>query len=66
MNYYVSQDMRRCNYLLGETEATYHEIALKLGLSDSAMKILYTICEAGGSRRCSRRSAVSPVSASRP
>lgn len=62
MNYYVSQDMRRCNYLLGETEATYHEIALKLGLSDSAMKILYTICEAGGSRLLSEICRLSGLS----
>lgn len=40
----------------------YHEISLKLGLSDSAMKILYTICDAGDScllQEISRRSGVS-------
>lgn len=41
--------LKRYNYLIGETEATYHEIALKLGLSDSAMQILYAICDNGES-----------------
>ncbi len=48
MNCRSSKEIRRFNYLLGETEAVYHEIALKLGLSDSAMKILYTVCDNGG------------------
>lgn len=47
--YDASQVMKRCNYLLGETEAVYHEIAWKFGLSDSAMKVLYTICDHGES-----------------
>ena len=44
---YVSKEMRRFNYLLGEIDAVYHEVSLKLGLSDSAMKIMYAICDAG-------------------
>lgn len=43
------RDLKRFNYLFGETEAAYHEAYLKLGLSDSAMRILYTICDNGGS-----------------
>lgn len=43
----VSKIMKRFNYLLGEMDAVYHEMALKLGLSDSAMIILYTICDQG-------------------
>ena len=39
----VSKVMKRYNYLLGELNAVYHEMSLKLGLSDSAMIILYTI-----------------------
>ena len=38
-----SKVMKRFNYLLGEMDAVYHEMALKLGLSDSAMIILYTV-----------------------
>ena len=43
----VSKIMKRQNYLLGEMNAAYHEISLKLGLSDSAMIVLYTICDQG-------------------
>lgn len=39
--------LNRFNYLLGETEALYHDLAYRLGLSDSAMKILYAVCDAG-------------------
>ncbi len=43
----LSKDLQRYNYLNGEIEATYHEMAIKLGLSDSAMRILYAICDNG-------------------
>ncbi len=43
----ISKEMKRYNYLIGEMEAAYHEAALKLGLSDSAMRILYAICDNG-------------------
>lgn len=47
----MSKPMRsaihRFNDLFCETEALYHEIFLSLGQSDSAMKILYTLCDAG-------------------
>lgn len=49
MNTQIDKKLKRYNYLLGETEATYHEISLKLGLSDSAMRILYAICDNGES-----------------
>lgn len=42
--------MKRYNYLLGEMEAAYHGMSLRLGLSDSASMILYAICEEGESR----------------
>lgn len=44
---HASTEMRRFNYLISETEAAYHELSLKLGLSDSCMKILYTLHENG-------------------
>lgn len=44
---HASKEMRRFNYLISETEAAYHELSLKLGLSDSCMKILYTLYENG-------------------
>lgn len=43
------RENKRFNYLFGETDAVYHEIALKLSLSDSAMQILYAICDGDGS-----------------
>lgn len=49
MNNKVSKELKRFNYLFGETDAVYHEIHLKLGLSDSAGSILYAILENGGS-----------------
>lgn len=42
-----SKIRKRFNYLLGELDAAYHEMSLRLGLSDSAMIILYTICDQG-------------------
>ncbi len=49
MSHNISKEMKRFNHLLGELDAVYHEMTLKLGLSDSAMKILYTICDNGTS-----------------
>lgn len=40
-------EKRRYSYLTSEIEAAYHEAAWKFGLSDSAMRILYTICLCG-------------------
>ena len=49
MNNYSSKNLKRYNHLLGEIDGAYHEASLKLGMSDSVSKILYTICNAGGS-----------------
>ena len=46
---HASREMRRFNHLLSETDAAYHEFAVKLGLSDSCMHILYTLYENGNS-----------------
>lgn len=48
MNNLSSRLMKRFNHLLGEIDAVYHEMDWKLGLSDSAMAVLYTICDNGG------------------
>lgn len=42
-----SETLKRFNYLNSEINALYHTAATKLGLSDSTMSILYTICEQG-------------------
>ena len=46
---YSSKEMKRYNHLCSEIEAAYHEMSLKLGLSDSAMVVLYSICNKGDS-----------------
>ena len=40
----MREQVKRFNLLTTEIDAAYHEATLKLGLSDSAMIILYTIC----------------------
>lgn len=40
-----SKEMRRYNHLAGEIDGVYHEMSLRLGLSDSAAIVLYTICD---------------------
>ncbi len=62
MGSYASEGMKRFNHLLGEIDGVYHEIALTLGLSDSVMMVLYTICDNGEScllQEICRRSGVS-------
>lgn len=49
MNSNSSKEMRRFNHLHGEIEATYHDSALRMRISDSVSKILYTICSVGDS-----------------
>lgn len=46
----MTAELKRFNYLSNEIDAVYHEAALKLGLSDSALMILYTLCNYDG--RC--------------
>lgn len=47
MEEFFTAPLKRFNYLTSEIDTAYHEAALKLGLSDSAMLILYTICNYG-------------------
>ena len=42
-----SSSLGRLNELHSQTDAVYHEMSLKLGLSDSAISILYILCEQG-------------------
>ncbi len=45
----ISRELKRYNHLISEIEGVYHKVALKLGLSDSAINVLYTICNYGTS-----------------
>lgn len=42
------EKLHRINYLGAEMEALYHQVSLKLGISDSAMRSLYTVYDNGG------------------
>jgi len=44
---FCDSKMKIFNSLWNEIGVAYHEVALKLGLSDSAMMILYSICSNG-------------------
>ena len=54
--------LRRFNYLMKEIDAAYHEAALKLGVTDSAMMILYTVYDNGGSCPLSEICGMSGIS----
>lgn len=43
------KNLKRYNHLVGEIDAAYHDASLKLGMSDSVLRILYTICNVGDS-----------------
>lgn len=47
MGSYFSKEMERLNYLMSEIDETYHDASVRLGVSDGAMNILYTLCVAG-------------------
>ena len=48
MEQITSEGMRRFNHLVSETDAAYHEAALKMGMYDSIMQIMYILCDKGG------------------
>ena len=49
MEHTVSRELKRFNYLSSELDQVYHTACQRLGMSDSAMIVLYTICDHGGS-----------------
>lgn len=42
-------DLSRINLIMSETDCAYHDAAVRLGLSDSALRILYAIRTQGNS-----------------
>lgn len=48
MEFYINAQMKRFNLLMSEIDTAYHDAALKLGMSDSTMLILYTLCSCDG------------------
>lgn len=59
------EKLHRINYLIAETDALYHQASLKLGISDSAMRVLYTVYDCGGAASSATYTSA-PASASRP
>lgn len=41
-------EIRRHNYIVTEIDAAYHKASQKLGITDSAMMILYFVCDNNG------------------
>ncbi len=48
MEFSIDVQMQRFNLLMSEIDTAYHDAALKLGMSDSVMLVLYTLCFCGG------------------
>lgn len=44
----VHEQSMRLSFFFAETDSAYHEAALKLGLTDSAMNVLYILCQFDG------------------
>lgn len=40
--------LKKFNHINTEINAAYHDVALRLGLTDSAMLVIYTVCNNGG------------------
>lgn len=49
MEHITSKELKRFNYLSSEIDQVYHTACQRLGMADSAMIVLYTICDHGGS-----------------
>ena len=45
----AEQRLKHFNFLTSEINSVYHEAALKFGLNDSAMMVLYAVCDHDGS-----------------
>ena len=52
MNHILSEDLKENNRLYREMDGLYHELCVKIGLSDSAFLILYSIVETEIADRC--------------
>ena len=46
----IARFNRRINYLITQTDEIYHTIALRLGLPDSELMVLYALTDSGGER----------------
>ena len=53
MEVHISKELKRFNHLMGEIDGLYHDAAVALGMPDSVMGGLYTVCAKG--ERCPLR-----------
>lgn len=63
MKYQQGKELRKFNYMYRKAEEIYHDLSLKMGLSDSVFFILYTICENGDG--CSQKFLCQQISISK-
>ncbi len=45
----LSSQLHQVNQMIAETDFLYHQAALKVGLTDSALRVLYTLLDHGSS-----------------
>lgn len=62
MEHKIKIQLERFNLLTSEIDGAYHDAALRMELSDSAMLILYTVCSREGSCLLSDITSTSGVS----
>ena len=55
----IHEQSKRLDFLMGETQSVYHEATLRLGLTDSTMDVLYTLCQFDGACPLRRLTALS-------
>lgn len=48
MEFCFNEGMASFNFLISQIDVVYHEVAFKLGITDSAMLILYALCSNNG------------------
>lgn len=53
MEVHISKELKRFDHLIGEIDGLYHDAAVALGVPDSVMGVLYTVCAKG--ERCPLR-----------
>lgn len=59
---FQSPRLRRWNHMFTTMDAAYHEAGCRLGISDCAMHVLYTICECGTARPLTEIVAITGIS----
>lgn len=48
MEFCFNEEIGSFNFLMSKIDVVYHEVALRLGITDSSMLILYALCSNNG------------------